>query len=243
MKNNNIRKDIRGNLILKDGRNKTVIITNPKSAAKYMKRTAIVVAPSETDKAIRKVKGFLKTTPGKVTMIAALAAIGAGAGAITFTQIKRATRLKNTANTLISQVIDEVELEGDETINEIVAKVTAYIATNAIYIDYPNRDKMALLNIIRRTIEKGWMMTVDDDCGCGCDDEDDEDDDDCEDETDEEPANVPQPPTPDEVKATTPQETEEVVVEAAKTVVGEMTSEIDKFNNRLNKTKEKQGNK
>lgn len=239
MKTPKTRKTVFGNLVIKDGQHKTVIITNPKSAARYMKRTAIVIQPSPLGRAEIKIAEFLHSKAGKVTMISALAAIGAGAGAITVLQIRRANKLRKVCNTIINDAADSVDFSDVCDLDEFIGVMTTYVASHPAYISFPNRDKMAIFNLIRRTASKMWVNREDDDVTCDCDDcDDDFEDDDFDDDDDEV---IVEPPTKEEMAAP-------VTVEVAKTeteVVAKPAepSQVDKFNERLEKSKQKQQDK
>ena len=234
------RKTMTGNLVIKDGKNKTVIITNPKSAARYMKRTMVVIQPSPLAAAESTISKFLHSKAGKVTMIAALAAIGAGAGTVTFLQVRRAMRLKKVCNTIINDAADNVDFSDVGGVDEFIGVMTTYVASHPAYISFPNRDKMTIFNLIRRTSSRMWANRDDDDVICDCDDCDDDDfeDDDFDDDDDEV---IVEPPTKEEMEA--PVKVEVVKTETEVVAKPAEPSRVDKFNERLEKSKQKQQDK
>lgn len=237
------RRTMSGNIVIKDGKNKTVIINNPKSAARYMKRTALIIQPSPLAEFEFNISKFLHSKAGKVTMISALAAIGAGAGTITVLQIRRAMKLKKVCNTIINDAADSVDFSDVGNLDEFIGVMTTYVASHPAYISFPNRDKMTIFNLIRRTASKMWVNR-EDDVVCDCDDCDDDfedfDDDDDDDEV------IIEPPTKEEMapsKVEVRTTETEVTTKAEPTDPAAEQSQVDKFNQRLEKSKQKQQDK
>ena len=223
-----------GKLIIRENGHKTVIINDPRKAARYMKRTMIMVAPSKLDCAMSKAQAFLRTVQGKITASAVLALIAGGGVAITIWQRVRSRKLKRICQTIIRETADSVEdkLTGTESFNEFMALLTIEIMHNQHYIDAENEDKIVIYKLICKILDESWIDNKCDcgDCGlddydlshCSLDDFDEFDDDDDADVV--EPAMA----TPEEVGEDT-------------TVEVKSETPVDRFNRRLNKTKEIRG--
>ncbi len=244
---------ITGKVVIKENDHKTVIINNPKAAARYMKRTAIVIAPSPIEKAVNKTTDFMRTTAGKITIASALGVIGAGTGLTIALKMRKANKLKRIASAIINDAADALDLSDVNTLDEFLAVLTAYVARHNAYIAYETCDKQLLLRLIQKTAVELWLNR--DECDCGCMDEDEYDDEDLDDEDDDEDDEViePEPPTREEVEpevvesaAVEVTETPETV-EVTRTEVKATTdaakepyapqSQVERFNARLDKKK------
>lgn len=162
---------------------KVVIINDPKMAAKHAKNLTVMIQPSQMKICGDKLKEFISTDVGKAILIGSGSAAVAGGIVASVMAVRRKIRLKK----ITQNILDNIIVLGDEkTVDEWLASAYAETCQNSLYLNLSDKEKIGVLNLIRRVVINGALHQEsddDDDDGLsihdfddfdwGCDDEDD----------------------------------------------------------------------